>query len=111
MSVRRVLWCSHCLRTDARLARRKIRTEALNKPAGIKAYDPGVRMDSLAPRSTARPAEARAIVYGDEAATEMAKYTQRLNALDWRIDEMLFNLEFEVPYTSFWAWRGVVEDR
>ena len=50
-------------------------------------------------------------MYGDEAATEMAKYTQRLNALDWRIDEMLFNLEFEVPYTSFWAWRGVVEDR
>ena len=56
---------------------------------------------------SARPQRSASV----STATEMAKYTQRLNALDWRIDEMLFNLEFEVPYTSFWAWRGVVEDR
>ena len=36
VAARRVLWWSHCMRSDARLAWRTIRTDALNRRAGTK---------------------------------------------------------------------------
>ena len=111
ISAQRVLWWANCLRNDARRAWNKIRTDALNKRAGIKAHDPGVRTGSLEPRTAERPAESRAVVYGNEAARETAKYVQRLNAMDWSIDATPFDLTFELAYTALWAWRGIMEDR
>ena len=93
------------MRNDARRAWKKIRMDALNKCAG------SVRTGSLAPLPGARSVESRTINYGDEAARERAEYVQRLNAMDWSIDAMPFDFTFELAYTSFWSWRGIIEDR
>ena len=49
--------------------------------------------------------------FGNDAANEVAKYACRLNAKDWSIPEMPFDLVFEQKYLAFWAWKGALQDR
>ena len=99
------------MRTDARKAWKATRTDALAKREGIAAHDPGIRKDSLAPRSESKPANSREVVYGQQATDEVAKYAARLNAQDWSIEAMPFDLDFETSYVAFWSWRGAIQDR
>ena len=110
LAARRVLWWARCLRTDARTAWREIRTDGLNKRAGIKPRDPGLRVRSLAPREDVSAPEARTLLYLEAAAHEIAKYACRLNAKDC-VDEILFDLTFAAKYLAFWSWKGTLQDR
>ena len=99
------------MRTDARLAWRSIRTNALNRRAGVAAQESGIRKGSLAPREDAKDPAIREVVHGAAAANEVARYVCRLNAKDWSIKEMPFDFRFETLFLGFWSWKGVLQDR
>ena len=70
-----------------------------------------MRKGSLAPREELKEQESRKVLFGDDAANEVAKYACRLNAKDWSIPEMPFDRVFEQKYLAFWAWKGTLQDR
>ena len=70
-----------------------------------------MRKGSLAPREDAKDPATREVVHGAEAANEVAKYVCRLNAKDWSIEEMPFDLKFETLFLGFWSWKGALQDR
>ena len=70
-----------------------------------------MRKGSLAPREERKEQDSREVVFGNDAANEVANYACRLNAKDWSVPEIPFDLVFEQKYLAFWAWKGTLQDR
>ena len=50
-------------------------------------------------------------MYDQQAADEVAKYVARLDAQDWSVEAMPFDLDFDTTHVAFWSWRGAIQDR